>query len=175
MARKEAPDKIINARNLVLVVLSVLILIVLLHSFGAFDNPNPGYGGNIGTVCAANSGYSCKNPTFNRSNGYSTVLVSQNTGTNWTSANFVFVPQGTTRNSMGIPLISFTSYPANTSYSAVSLLSGKIIQVSLPVNGIVTPVAVGTAMVGDIWAQYTIASSASPQYVEIASLAIKAS
>lgn len=98
------------------------------------------------------------------------VTLGQNTGTNWTTANFVFVPQGTP-NSAGIPAISFTSYPA---FHSNGLSSGLTLAAYLAVNNTKPPIAIGTTAVGSIWVQYTIASSTTPQYTQIAIVNIKA-
>ena len=98
--------------------------------------------------------------------------MGQNTGTDWATANFVFVPVNTSMKS-GRPDISFTSYPANIMNNG--LKSGQFIQMWLPINGVTPPVPVGTDTVGTIWVQYTTASNSNPTYAKMAYIALKAS
>ncbi len=167
-------------RDLILI-LSVLIIVIILgyaiyyvltftdliifHGWGL---------SNLGNVCIANQGYACNNPIYNHQTGSILLSVGQNTGTGWISANFVFVPQGIkTKN--GIPLLSFNSYPANTSYSTNGLVSGQTVNIRLQVNGVVAPVSVGTVATGSIWVEYTTSIDQTPHYLQIATINIKAS
>src|SRR5271169_2349944 len=38
--------------------------------------------------------FQCQNPEYNNYTGNITVKLEQNTGTNWVTANFVYVPEG---------------------------------------------------------------------------------
>lgn len=101
------------------------------------------------------------------------LTLGQNTGIDWQSVDFVFVPQGTPSKSSGLPAISFTSYPANTAYSLTGLASGQITEVDLPVNGVSVPVTIGTYATGAIWVRYTTLNQTN--YTLIATLNVKAS
>ncbi|MGD0728923.1 MAG: hypothetical protein ABR981_02505 [Candidatus Micrarchaeaceae archaeon] len=129
----------------------------------------------LGTGCVGQSGYLCQNPMYYGQTGGITVTVGQDTGSNWTGADFVFVPQGTPTGAGGLPSISFNTYPANTSYSTTGIRTGQPVSVSLPVNGVTPPVKAGTAVTGVVWAEYEIIGSSTPYYAQIATINIKAS
>ncbi|MGD0729525.1 MAG: hypothetical protein ABR981_05605, partial [Candidatus Micrarchaeaceae archaeon] len=118
--------------------------------------------------------YVCQNPIYNHTTGIISVYLGQDTGSNWTTTSFVFVPIGTQINK-GIPSISFNSYPANTFYSENKLTSGKIVNVSLQVNDTNPPINIGTSAKGTIWVRYTIQGNLTQQYAQMASVNIKAS
>ncbi len=133
--------------------------------------------------CVAADGYLCQNPVYNHITGNIAVILGQNTGQNWATANFVFVPQGTPL-SNGLPVgISFTSYPANitlsdhpnSSYGIEGLVSGQKLKILLPVEEVKLPVSVGTPETGAIWVQYTTQGNSKAQYAQIASINIRAS
>ena len=149
----------------------MIILGIIVFLFQLVYSPKS----NIGSVnCIAQLGYTCINPIYLNSTANIVVTLGQNTGINWITANFVFVPQGTHINN-GIPSISFTTFPANTIYSASQLNSGQTVILYLPVNGVTAPVRIGTPAIGTIWAKYTSSNQSSIQYVQIASINIKAS
>ena len=159
-------------------ILIIAVVLGALFSLGVFS-------GNtlLGNACIASSGYYCQNPQYLHGTlgtgaaGNLIVTVGQNTGVNWATANFVFVPQGTATNG-GVPTISFTSTPANTFNAVNGLVSGQTVSIYLPNNAITTAgatVTVGTAAQGAIWAYYTTATSSVPQYAQVASINIKAS
>jgi|GEM_PF-681120 hypothetical protein len=131
-------------------------------------------GGILGTTCIASSGYLCQNPIYQHSSGYIIVTLGQSTGTSWTSANFMFVPQGQAVAS-GLPVtLTSTAFATGLGNTITGgLKSGQTTVVYLPVNGI-TSVPVGTPVTGSIWARYDT-SNQSVHYVEIATINIKAS
>ena len=66
----------------------------------------PGPDNILGTSCITPSGYLCQNPVYDHFTGNIIVTLGQITGTNWTTSNFVFVPQGTQLIPKGIPSVS---------------------------------------------------------------------
>ena len=169
-------SKVSDRRSLIIYVLGIVIIAIIIVYIVSNTKINYGWGGLLPVACTASPTYSCQSPIYYHQTGNITIELGQNTGTNWTSVSFVFVNQGTRVNlSTGIPVISFTSYPANTSYSSIGLSSGNRAHVSLPVLGVTPPVLVGSSLSGTIWARYIILGNTSPQYVQIATLNIKAS
>jgi len=158
-------------------ILIIAVVLGALFSLGVFSSSNL-----LGTACIASSGYLCSNPSYGHGTlgtypaGNIVVTVGQNTGTSWTTANFVFVPDGTSLTSSGVPNIAFTAYPANTQYATAGLISGQQVTIDLPVSGLTaaSTISVGTPTTGSVWAYYTT-SSGTPSYVQVATLNVKAS
>ena len=152
-------------------ILIIAVVLGALFSLGVFSGNSL-----LGNACIAQSGFLCQNPIYLHSNGNIAVQLGQNTGQNWATANFVFVPQGTTTTS-GVPDVSFTGWPSNTALATTGLLSGQTQTLYLPANYVTnSPVTVGVAATGAIWAQYTTTQPGAPvQYTEIATINIKAS
>jgi hypothetical protein len=150
------------------VILVLALALFLFLSIGTFTTQLP-----PSPPCIGASGYYCQNAKYNQATGNIIVTLRQETGTNWTTANFVFVPQGTTT-SNGIPSISFTSSPANTLYGTIGkgLPAGENILISLPVTGAVES---NTIAFGSIWVAYTINQTNTLQYRYVATVYIKAS
>src|ERR1700719_3308739 len=149
MTRKNSENVKIK-RNLILLIL----IILMLTAFALFQilSIPTSYFGTLN--CIPKGGYACLNSIYINSTANIEVILSQNSGFTWTTANFVFVPQGTYF-SNNIPSISFTTYPANTLYGASQLVSGQAVAFYLPVYGVSPPVKVGTSATGTIWVQYT--------------------
>jgi hypothetical protein len=157
-------------------ILIIAVVLAALFALGVFNGSNLS-----GNACIASPGFLCSGAIYSHSTANIIVAIGQSTGTSWTSANFVFVPQGTPL-ANGLPVISFNSSPANTELATSGLASGGSATIYLPVNSIVPPVTVGTAIVGTIWAKYSyivssggISTIEGPQYVQIASVNLKAS
>ncbi len=153
-------------------ILIIAVVLGALFSLGIFS------GGNIlGTACIASSGYLCQNPLYQHTNGGISVLVGQNTGTSWTSANIMFVPQGQS-SSGGLPVTltsaAFTAGLGNIITSG--LTSGQSMTINLPVNGVVGAVSVGSSATGAIWVQYVAlgCTTCTFQYAQLASINVKA-
>ena len=163
-------------------ILIIAVVLGALFSLGVFSGSNL-----LGSACIASSGYFCQNPIYSHSNGEIFVTLGQNTGTNWASANFVFVPEGTSSTS-GLPstLGSAASVTLNGNdiYGGggsvgTGVTSGQTVQLWLPVNGVSTSTSTGSSSVGvpptgAIWAQYTT-STGVVQYAQISTINIKAS
>jgi hypothetical protein len=160
-------------------ILIIAVVLGALFSLGVFSSSNL-----LGTACIASSGYLCSNPSYGHGTlgttgwpaGNIIVTVGQNTGTQWATANFVFVPDGTPLTSSGVPNTVFTGSPANTVYNSIGLISGQQVTISLPVSNLnaASTVSVGTPATGSIWAYYTTSAGVG-QYAQIATLNIKAS
>jgi ABC-type proline/glycine betaine transport system permease subunit len=129
------------------------------------------------TTCISESNYYCQDANYKNASDSIFVTLGQETGTNWTSANFMYVPQNQTVSS-GLPVtLTYAAFRAglgNTTYSAAGLASGQTINVWLPVNGITGHVPIGTETEGTIWAQYTTKQSGAAQYVQMGSLRLPA-
>jgi hypothetical protein len=161
-----------NKRNLVIVGAAVLILIVvfLIINLSTFSVP-----GITGPPCFGASGYYCTNQIYEHSTGNIIVTLRQITGINWTTANFIFVPQGTPYSND-----LFSSGVSNSLYGTIGKglptskpipTSTPNIRVSLPATG---AVAIGTIAEGAIYAQYTTSPEGPVQYTYMASIYVKA-
>jgi hypothetical protein len=166
-------------------ILIIAVVLGALFSLGVFTAP--GVQG-----CVAGPGFYCQTPSYSHATGAITLTIGQSTGTSWTSANIVFVPQGTASVS-GVPITVFAQnvvYNGNFYYEGYSgngiTTSGQSQVIVLPVNGITsgannvatnlaTPIAVGSTESGTIWAQYTTAGVSGLQYAQMAAITIKAS
>jgi hypothetical protein len=153
-------------------ILIIAVVLGALFSLGVFSGT-----GILGTACIASSGYLCQNPIYLHTGGNVLVTLGQSTGTNWASANFMFVPQGQASSS-GLPVTltsaGFTAL-GNTLY-LTGFTSGQSASITLPVNGVSgTTINVGTPATGAIWVQYRTSSSATFQYAQIATINVKAS
>ncbi len=158
-------------------ILIIAVVLGALFSLGVFSGANL-----LGNACIASSGYLCQNPTYLHGSGGVLVTLGQNTGATWTSANFIFVPQGTSITAGGLPTTlsqGVISVSGNTPGGNVlvtgSLNSGQQATLWLPVNGVTPPVTVGTPATGAVWVQYQTTSTGPFQYAQLASINIKAS
>jgi hypothetical protein len=165
-------DKAKNRTNSILILLIPLIIVIILFAVLSINVTNPGYTGP--PSCIAKSGYICKIPTYGHTTANIIVTLGQNTGTNWTGANFIFVPQGIALTN-GIPNIggpAFSTYPANTSLATTPLTAGENLTIYLPATG---PVQVGTQLQGTIWVAYTTTIGGPIHYADMASIKVPAS
>ena len=158
-------------------ILILAVVLAVLFGLGLFNGNNL-----TGTKCIAAPGFLCVNPIYLHSNANIIVELGQDTGVNWISANFVFVPQGTPLTANGIPEISFTSSPANTILANQGMASSSSQTFYLPVNGLTTATAIaGSIEQGGIWVEYTYTYQAGGiqiqqvSYSQIAQLTVKAS
>ncbi len=159
-------------------ILIIAVVLGALFSLGVFNGSSV-----LGNACVAQSGYLCQSPLYGHgvvgttpTAGNIVVQLGQNTGQNWNTANIVFVPQGTTSNA-GVPNVQWAGVANGGTANVVSqgIVSGQTLPVTLPVTGIGSTVSVGQAATGAVWAEFTSGSSTTPQYVQIASINIKAS
>lgn len=152
--------------------------------------PNPVTSNSYQPSCVANKGFLCYNPIFSHVTGTITVDLGQDTNTTWSTANFIFVAQGTPRANYGagLPDLSFGAPNANSMVSTskyfanLGLQPNQIIYITLPINGISTGglyslvlLPVGIPAMGSIWVEYTTTANQIPQYQQIATVNVTAS
>lgn len=172
----------------------IMIVVVALFELGVIGN-SP-----ISTNCIPQTGFACFSPTFNHGvlgsypAGNVIMTIGQTTGTNWVTANFFYVPQGTSLVS-GIPTVipaggavyigagacpgltvAGTGNALCLAGAPTTFASGAISKLSL---GVTFPSESGTinsgqTAAGSIWAAYTT-SLGGPYYVKVATLTLKAS
>jgi len=159
-------NKINNNIKLISIALIIVLSVILVYGLFNFSGRNI-----LPDVCTPTIGYVCHISYYNRISGSISVFLGQNSGANWTTANFVFVPNGTQIVNY-IPSISFIGYPSN---SISNVKSGDTIKIWLPVNWINPPVVIGTPAKGTIWVQYTTCPNGQLQYAQIATIYIRAS
>ncbi len=156
-------------------ILIIAVVLGALFSLGVFSGK-----GQLGTVCIAFAGFSCQSPTYDHTSGNLIVTIGQNTGTNWVTANIVFVPQGTATSS-GIPSVTWVGAnanpqsdagSANAEYAGTEIYSGQTLTMYLPASAAST--SVGTTISGSIWVQYTTSSGGTLYYTQIAQVTAKA-
>ncbi len=168
-------------------ILIIAVVLGALFSLGVFSGSSL-----LGNACIASSGFLCQSPVYNHANDLITVQIGQNTGTSWTSANFVFIPQGTPSAS-GIPALIGTTNtfgtnavaPAAPASIVGAMISGQTQSIGLPVNALGTgwggttnpanTITVGQAATGAIWVAYQTSATGPLQYAQVASINIKAS
>lgn len=172
-------------------ILIIAVVMVALFSLGILG------GSPLSTTCLPQSGYQCSGVTYTHGAsatapypaGNVVLTIGQTTGTNWLTANFFYVPQGTAQ-SGGVP----TSIPAGGAVyvgagacptlanagtgnafcsggTAAQFASGQTGAVSLGVSSPATNA--GSSASGTIWASYTT-SAGGPYYVQVATITLKA-
>jgi hypothetical protein len=170
IVRNKNSNKILK----IIVVPIIAIFLIIVGLLITLNRPGFSVPGLGPSSCIAISGYYCQNAIYSHMIAKIFVTIGENTGTNWTSANFIFVPQGNFFNNE-MPWLSFNSYPVNDSYSKIGLNSGQQVTISLPIKGVSVSVPIGTSVQGSIWVQYAIAQNSMTQYAEMATISIKAS
>ena len=141
-----------------------VVIVVLFGSNSTQGVPLP-------TACVAESGFLCKISSFTipyANAGTLNVTIGQATGTNWVTANIAFL------NYSQIEAPTTASYwrVGNIVQFSSGINSGTPVSVSIPVNSL-SSTAIGTAIQGQIWAQYTNSSGGPEYYVEIATVTAK--
>jgi hypothetical protein len=152
-------------------ILIIAVVMVALFSLGILG------GSPLGTTCLPQSGFECTSPVFSHSTGQLSVTMGQNSGTGWTSANIIFVPQG-----VSTTQISGSIFSAQNDFVAGAVNNGQIITATIPVVNTIagypivltTMPAVGYTAAGTIWVQYTVAGSSAFYYAEMATATLKA-
>ncbi len=158
-------------------ILIIAVVLAALFAIGVFNGSNV-----TSSVCIAAPGFLCSGAVYSHSTANIVATIGQSSGTNWITANVVFVPSGVPL-SEGVPMISFDSLPANTylTTSQLGLYNGGEALLYLPVNSVAQPVPVGTVVVGAIWASYSYYTTSqgiqqtNTGYAQIATLTLKAS
>lgn len=154
--------------------LIIAVSLAILFGMGVFNGNSLNANG-----CIAVSGYLCRGALYDHTTGNIIVTLGQNTGSNWLTANFVFVPAGTPFVS-GLPAVSFYSPQANTILTGSGGLPSGMGQayLYLPATG---PASVGAPISGSIYAYYTFYFYSGgflqiqSAYVEVGALNLKAS
>jgi hypothetical protein len=77
--------------KVILIFFIVLIVALAILWLGGIFNEDYGV---LGNFCISAYNYSCGTPIYNNSTGNIILKVGQETGTDWTAANFVFVHSG---------------------------------------------------------------------------------
>lgn len=167
-------------------ILIIAVVMVALFSLGIIGGT-----GNLPTQCTAPSGYQCTTPVLSHTSGNVIVTVGQTTGTNWATANFFYVPQGTSSNN-GVPTdigtqgslaagatvvtvggISTGAYGNGEAMGPLS--SGQTNTIQL---GVVAPagVNVGGSEAGQIWVAYTTSTGGASNvyYAQVGTITLKA-
>jgi len=153
--------------------LMIAITLSILVSLGVFNGSSLNANG-----CIAVSGYLCRGALYDHTTGNIIATLGQNTGSNWLTANFVFVPAGTAFVA-GLPAVSFYSPQANAILTGSGGLPSGIGQAYLYLSA-TGPVNAGTPISGSIYAYYTFYyySAGSLQihsaYTEVGALNLKA-
>ena len=163
-------------------ILIIAVVLGVLFNIGVFNGA-----GALGTSCVAYSGFLCSSPILSHTTGNLIVTIGQNTGTNWASANVVFVPQGGSTTSGGVPQVSsepqVPGFSAGNTFNGVayngaanalgSFNSGQSQSITL-VTGQNSGINTGTLVSGAIWSAYTVSGSSSVYYVQMATANLKA-
>ena len=110
------------------------------------------------TTCLAISGYFCIDPVYNHTSGNLTLKTGQATGSNWASAEILFVGDNATY-SNGIP----ASW-ANATVISGGLLTGQAVNATLRVS---KPVKVGAFEGGTLWLKYQLTNGGTEYYSEL--------
>ena len=162
-------SNIIHTTTYIMVILVVGIALGVL--FGLFFGVSLPLGTSVPTACIAQSGFLCKASSFitpYANAGTLNATIGQASGTNWATANIAFL------NLSQLPAPATPSYwgAANIVQFSSGINSGTQVSVSIPVNSL-SSTAIGTAIQGQIWAQYTNSSGGSEYYTEIATVTAK--
>jgi len=162
MAKDSKKTKSMSKWLIVIAILVVLAIIyfVLFTLQGPITYPNPGP-----TTCFPNKGFSCSNLTYYPATKNITVTLSQDTGSNWSSTEIIFVPENTQYSN-----IAWNSTSAVQIYDALS--NRNVINIRLPINDNIPS---GSSLVGALWARYTIPSNHTLQYTNLALVELHAS
>ncbi|MDE1861011.1 MAG: hypothetical protein KGH72_04840 [Candidatus Micrarchaeota archaeon] len=170
-----------NNRWLIIGGLWAITIVVIIAVIIFLFTVGPGPGTPYNTTCLAQSGYFCSNPVFRSTSGNLLVTVGQDSGSNWTSANVLFLPAGYSTSRILAPSY-FIAANSGIAYKAITggLMNGQTMQITVPVNDVVTDkpyYPVGSALGGTLWVEYTISgyNSSSDYFAQLATVSLKAS
>ena len=150
-------------------ILIIAVVLVALFSLGVFSG-----GVGLSNACIAQSGFLCESPLLHGASF--TLTVGQSTGTDWATANVIWVPQGvinpassggcqtwegTNTVSSGLTCNTITNGLASGETSAVDLVYSS-------------PVTTGTTYSGALWIYYSLAGSQTEYQEKLASATLKA-
>lgn len=136
------------------VILILGIVVYMLYSLGILT------GAPQASSCSPKGGYVCTVPILSHITGNAIMKVSQSSGTDWATANFMFVPSGTPSTSIQSDFVG-----PNEQIVTTGLASGQTITINIPVNTMLTstaPVNVGETYSGFLWAMYAIPGYMAP-------------
>ncbi len=161
-------------------ILIIAVVLGALFSLGVFSSSS-----FLGTTCIASSGFECLSPVLLHSTSTFTATIGQSTGVSWSAANVVFVLSGQGPPSTFPPTGtdcyaqlgtggSFSS-GQSTSVSFTGALTSGTTCSAFGANSVPTVSSVGAAVSGTLWATYTTTASSTLQYVQIATVTLKAS
>jgi hypothetical protein len=161
-------------------ILIIAVVLGALFSLGVFNG-----GGTLGTACIGSSGFLCTGLSYSHTSGNLIVTIGQSTGSNWgsTSSNnfIVFVPQGTSTATGGIPIVAAANVAVlgtvDTAFTSGSSQTG----VNLPASAANT--VIGSTVSGAIWvcagstsnALTAFNALAGCSYYQVATITAKAS
>jgi hypothetical protein len=155
-----AASKSNNTTTILLLV--IVILVLLLAGAYLFQSRSGSSPNSLTSSCSGVANSSCQSPSYNHSNGNLTVQIKQNSGTNWSVATVIFVPNGTPTVS-GVPSVSWSS---GVSLSG-GLNNGVATSVQLPVSG---KTSIGSSVSGTLWVQYQTNAGGTYYYTELGSV-----
>ena len=149
-------------------ILIIAIVLAALFSLNVFNSAT-----FLGTECVSLTGYVCSSPLLH--SGTFTASVGQATGTDWTSANIIFLESGA-----GTPAASSFALAGCVYTPAGGIPSGGTTAFSVA-NGVTGTSAsscnaitntIGGTVTGSIWAYYSTASSTG-LITELATVSLK--
>lgn len=141
-----------------------VIIVVILAAVLIFSTTLKGKAGSYenqtsSSSCSQLGGFTCSDPSYSYSTGDLSLYVGQNTGSNWTNVQVIFVPAGTNYTN-GVPNVDWTTAGNVTG----GLQTGSRAYVTLPATN---PVGVGTKLTGEIWAKYQLNIGGTYYYAEL--------
>lgn len=162
-----AGNKNMNLSMVLVALLVVVIVIVGAYLYTRSPSSTTATTIPLVTTCSNQPNYMCQSPGYSSSTGNLTVKVEQNTGSNWSVATLIFVPQGTAY-SYGVPIVSWSSGVSLSN----GMQNGNLYTVKLPATG---KTSLGSPISGTIWAQYQTNAGGTVYYAEVASVSGTAS
>jgi hypothetical protein len=150
-----------NSKNNTAMVIAFVVIVAVIASI-LFFLYKPSQVPIAGSSCVGQANFACGSSAYNYANGNLTATITQSSGSNWSIATIIFVPQGTAY-SNGVPSVSWTGGTTLNN----GLKNGVSTTVMLPVSG---PVQIGTKVDGTIWAQYQTNVGGTMYYAELAAV-----
>jgi hypothetical protein len=141
-----------NSKNNTTMVIAFVVIVAVIASI-LFFLYKPSQVPIAGSSCVGQANFACGSSAYNYANGNLTATITQSSGSNWSIATIIFVPQG-------------TAWTGGTTLNN-GLKNGVSTTVMLPVSG---PVQIGTKVDGTIWAQYQTNVGGTMYYAELAAV-----
>ena len=163
-------------KSLSVAIIAVVILIMALYLFTT-SQEKPNIGECITTPHNSTySPYICDSMSYSHITGNITLKFGQDTGTNWTTANMVFV-FGTLESNMTPDAFNQSSGAVENGNVIGQLPSGKMFKslksVTLPVSSPISTL-LGTVAEGALWVAYSTSQNSTPHFVRVAVISTKA-